>query len=228
MAIVGVIIVAGGSGRRMGSSLPKQFMLLSNEPILARSINRIHEALPKAEIVVVLPEAHVAMWQNLAARFDVAAHKIALGGSERFHSVKNGIAALSDEVSIIAVHDGVRPLASKKLIIKLILEAEKCDAVIPAIAPPDSYRIVEDNASRIIDRSKLRIIQTPQVFNADALRKAYEQEFSPAFTDDASVAEAAGYAITLCEGERENIKITTPADIIIAEAIINAEDEEQL
>lgn len=228
MAKVGVIIVAGGSGRRMGSSLPKQFMLLSNEPILARSINRIHEALPKAEIVVVLPEAHVAMWQNLAARFDVAAHKIALGGSERFHSVKNGIAALSDEISIIAVHDGVRPLASKKLIIKLILEAEKCDAVIPAIAPPDSYRIVEDNASRIIDRSKLRIIQTPQVFNADALRKAYEQEFSPAFTDDASVAEAAGYAITLCEGERENIKITTPADIIIAEAIINAEDEEQL
>ncbi|MBR2168798.1 MAG: 2-C-methyl-D-erythritol 4-phosphate cytidylyltransferase [Alistipes sp.] len=228
MAKVGVIIVAGGSGRRMGSSLPKQFMLLSNEPILARSINRIHEALPKAEIVVVLPEAHVAMWQNLAARFDVAAHKIALGGSERFHSVKNGIAALSDEVSIIAVHDGVRPLASKKLIIKLILEAEKCDAVIPAIAPPDSYRIVEDNASRIIDRSKLRIIQTPQVFNADALRRAYEQEFSPAFTDDASVAEAAGYAITLCEGGRENIKITTPADIIIAEAIINAEDEEQL
>ncbi|MBO5464301.1 MAG: 2-C-methyl-D-erythritol 4-phosphate cytidylyltransferase [Alistipes sp.] len=228
MAKVGVIIVAGGSGRRMGSSLPKQFMLLSNEPILARSINRIHEALPKAEIVVVLPEAHVAMWQNLAARFDVAAHKIALGGSERFHSVKNGIAALSDEVSTIAVHDGVRPLASKKLIIKLILEAEKCDAVIPAIAPPDSYRIVEDNASRIIDRSTLRIIQTPQVFNADALRKAYEQEFSQAFTDDASVAEAAGYAITLCEGERENIKITTPADIIIAEAIINAEDEEQL
>ena len=228
MAKVGVIIVAGGSGRRMGSSLPKQFMLLSNEPILARSINRIHEALPKAEIVVVLPEAHVAMWQNLAARFDVAAHKIALGGSERFHSVKNGIAALSDEVSIIAVHDGVRPLASKKLIIKLILEAEKYDAVIPAIAPPDSYRIVEDNASRIIDRSTLRIIQTPQVFNADALRKAYEQEFSPAFTDDASVAEAAGYAITLCEGERENIKITTPADIIIAEAIINSEDEEQL
>lgn len=227
MAKVGVIIVAGGSGRRMGSTLPKQFMLLGNEPILARSINRIHEALPKAEIVVVLPEAHVAMWQNLAARFDVAAHKIAFGGSERFHSVKNGIAALSDEVGTIAVHDGVRPLASKKLIIKLILEAEKCDAVIPAIAPPDSYRIVEEDASSIIDRSALRIIQTPQVFNAEALRKAYEQPFSPTFTDDASVAEAAGYSITLCEGERENIKITTPTDIIIAEAIIGAEDETQ-
>lgn len=227
MAKVGVIIVAGGSGRRMGSTLPKQFMLLGNEPILARSINRIHEALPKAEIVVVLPEAHVAMWQNLAARFDVAAHKIAFGGTERFHSVKNGIAALSDEVGTIAVHDGVRPLASKKLIIKLILEAEKCDAVIPAIAPPDSYRIVEEDASSIIDRSALRIIQTPQVFNAEALRKAYEQPFSPTFTDDASVAEAAGYSITLCEGERENIKITTPTDIIIAEAIIGAEDETQ-
>lgn len=228
MAKVGVIIVAGGSGRRMGSTLPKQFMLLGNEPILARSINRIHEALPKAEIVVVLPEAHVAMWQNLAARFDVATHKIAFGGTERFHSVKNGIAALSDEVGTIAVHDGVRPLASKKLIIKLILEAEKCDAVIPAIAPPDSYRVVDGDTSSIIDRSALRIIQTPQVFNAEALRKAYEQPFSPTFTDDASVAEAAGYSITLCEGERENIKITTPTDIIIAEAIIGAEDETQL
>ena len=228
MAKVGVIIVAGGSGRRMGSTLPKQFMLLENEPILARSINRIHEALPKAEIVVVLPEAHAAMWQNLAARFEVASHKIAYGGAERFHSVKNGIAALSDDVEIIGVHDAVRPLASKKLIIKLILEAEKCDAVIPAIAPPDSYRMVEGSSSSIIDRSKLRIIQTPQVFNATALRKAYEQEFSAAFTDDASVAEAAGYTIALCEGERENIKITTPADIIIAEAIINADNETQL
>ena len=228
MAKVGVIIVAGGSGRRMGSTLPKQFILVGNQPILARSINRIREALPKAEIVVVLPEAHVAMWQNLAARFEVATHKIAHGGAERFHSVKNGIDALSQDVEIIAVHDGVRPLASKKLIIKLILEAEKCDAVIPAIAPPDSYRIVEGDDSSIIDRSKLRIIQTPQVFNAEALRKAYTQPFSTIFTDDASVAEAAGYKVTLCEGERENIKITTPSDIIIAEAIISAEDETQL
>ena len=212
----------------MGSSLPKQFMLVGNQPILARSINRIREALPKAEIVVVLPEAHVAMWQNLAARFEVATHKIAYGGAERFHSVKNGIEALSQDVEIIAVHDGVRPLASKKLIIKLVLEAEKCDAVIPAIAPPDSYRIVEDDSSSIIDRSKLRIIQTPQVFKAEALRRAYEQPFSALFTDDASVAEAAGYKVTLCEGERENIKITTPSDIIIAEAIISAEDETQL
>ena len=228
MAKRGVIIVAGGSGRRMGGALPKQFMMLDNEPILARSINRMHEALPAAEIVVVLPEEHVELWKNIAARFDVARHKIALGGKERFHSVKNGLAALSNEVAIVGIHDAVRPLASKKLIIKLFLEAENSTAVIPVVAPIDSYRIVEGDNSRIIDRSALRMVQTPQVFQAEALRKAYEQPFSSTFTDDASVMEAAGHKVTLVEGERENIKITTPSDMLIAEAIINAESETQL
>lgn len=228
MAKRGVIIVAGGSGRRMGGALPKQFMMLDNEPILARSINRMHEALPAAEIVVVLPEEHVELWKNIAARFDVARHKIALGGKERFHSVKNGLAALSDEVSIVGIHDAVRPLASKKLIIKLFLEAENSTAVIPVVAPIDSYRIVEGDDSRIIDRSALRMVQTPQLFQAEALRKAYEQPFSATFTDDASVMEAAGHKVTLVDGERENIKITTPSDMLIAEAIINAESETQL
>lgn len=228
MATTGVIIVAGGSGRRMGGALPKQFMMLDNEPILARSINRIHEALPAAEIVVVLPEEHVELWKNIAARFDVARHKIALGGKERFHSVKNGLAALSEGIRTIAIHDAVRPLASKKLIIKLLLAAEKSVAVIPAVAPIDSYRIVEGDDSRIIDRSTLRMVQTPQVFHAEALRAAYEQPFSSTFTDDASVMEAASHKVTLVEGERENIKITTPSDMLIAEAIINAESETQL
>ena len=227
MAQRGVIIVAGGSGRRMGGALPKQFMMLDNEPILARSINRMHEALPAAEIVVVLPEEHVELWKNIAARFDVARHKIAIGGKERFHSVKNGLEALSDEVAIVGIHDAVRPLASKKLIIKLFLEAENSTAVIPVVAPIDSYRIVEGDNSRIIDRSALRMVQTPQVFQAEALRKAYEQPFSSTFTDDASVMEAAGHKVTLVEGERENIKITTPSDMLIAEAIINAESETQ-
>ena len=212
----------------MGGALPKQFMMLDNEPILARSINRMHEALPAAEIVVVLPEEHVELWKNIAARFDVARHKIALGGKERFHSVKNGLAALSDEVCIVGIHDAVRPLASKKLVIKLFLEAENNIAVIPVVAPIDSYRIVEGDDSRIIDRSALRMVQTPQVFQAEALRKAYEQPFSATFTDDASVMEAAGHKVTLVEGERENIKITTPSDMLIAEAIINAESETQL
>ena len=228
MAQRGVIIVAGGSGRRMGGALPKQFMMLDNEPILARSINRMHEALPAAEIVVVLPEEHVELWKNIAARFDVARHKIAIGGKERFHSVKNGLEALSDEVCIVGIHDAVRPLASKKLVIKLFLEAENNTAVIPVVAPIDSYRIVEGDDSRIIDRSALRMVQTPQVFQAEALRKAYEQPFSTTFTDDASVMEAAGHKVTLVEGERENIKITTPSDMLIAEAIINAESETQL
>ena len=228
MATTGVIIVAGGSGRRMGGALPKQFMMLDNEPILARSINRIHEALPAAEIVVVLPEEHVELWKNIAARFDVARHKIALGGKERFHSVKSGLAALSEGIRTIAIHDAVRPLASKKLIIKLLLAAEKSVAVIPAVAPIDSYRIVEGDDSRIIDRSALRMVQTPQVFHAEALRAAYEQPFSSTFTDDASVMEAAGHKVTLVEGERETIKITTPSDMLIAEAIINAESETQL
>lgn len=226
MAQRGVIIVAGGSGRRMGGSLPKQFMMLGNEPILARSINRIHEALPAAELVVVLPKDHIELWKNIAARFEVAEHKIACGGEERFHSVLNGLQALSKEVEYISIHDAVRPLVSKRLIIKLMLEAEKNAAVIPVVAPPDSYRKVEGELSHIIDRSTLRIVQTPQVFQASILRKAYEQGFSPAFTDDASVVEMAGHKITLVEGERENIKITTPVDMTIAEAIIAMQDEE--
>ena len=220
MAEIGVVIVAGGSGKRMGAALPKQFMMLGNLPILGRTINSVREALPASQIVVVLPEDHIELWKNIAARFEIAKHSIAAGGKERFHSVKSGIDALSPEVKTIAIHDGVRPLASKKLIIKLILEAEKCRAVIPAVAPADSYRIVEGGDSRIIDRSQLRMIQTPQAFSAEVLRKAYELPFSATFTDDASVVEAAGHKITLIEGERENIKITTPSDMVIAEAII--------
>lgn len=226
MAETGVIIVAGGAGRRMGGALPKQFMMLGNTPVLVRTINLMHEALPAAQIVVVLPEAHIDLWRNLAARFDVAPHKTAVGGSERFHSVRNGLAVLDGDIRYIAVHDAVRPLLSKRLVIRLMLEAERCDAAIPAIAPADSCRITDENGSRIIDRRKLRLIQTPQVFRAEVLREAYGQPFSPVFTDDASVVEAAGYRITLCEGERENIKITTPADLILAEAIIAAADND--
>lgn len=225
MAKRGVIIVAGGVGQRMGATMPKQFMMLGQEPILARTINLFSEALPKAELVVVLPEEHIALWRNLAARFDVAPHKIASGGKERFDSVKSGLAALSDEVETIAVHDAVRPLATKKLIIRLALAAEEAEAVIPVVAPHDSIRQVEGESSHIVDRSLLRMVQTPQFFQAEVLRKAYSQTFSPLFTDDASVVEAAGHEITLTEGEEQNIKITTPIDLTIAEAIIADRDE---
>lgn len=228
MAKRGIIIVAGGAGNRMGASLPKQFLMLGNMPILGRTINRMAEALPAAEIVVVLPKQHIDLWHNLSARFDIAPHRVTEGGAERFHSVKNGIAALSPEVQTIAVHDGVRPLVSKKLIIKLMLAAEESTAVIPVVAPTDSFRILTQEDSSIINRSQLRMVHTPQVFDADTLRAAYNQPYSATFTDDASVVEAAGGKITLIEGERNNIKITTPEDIIIAQAILNSEDETQL
>jgi 2-C-methyl-D-erythritol 4-phosphate cytidylyltransferase len=192
-------------------------MILGGEPVVARTINTFAEALPGAEIVVVLPEEHIAMWKNLASRFDIAVHRCVAGGKERFHSVKCGIEALSEDVEYIAIHDGVRALATKRLIIGAMLEVERCDAVIPVIDAVDSYRVVEGDKSSVISRSMLRIVQTPQVFRADILRKAYNQEYSPSFTDDATVVEAMGIDIKLISGERSNIKLTTPEDMTWAE-----------
>ncbi|MBR5821885.1 MAG: 2-C-methyl-D-erythritol 4-phosphate cytidylyltransferase [Alistipes sp.] len=220
MAKRGVIIVAGGSGSRMQSSLPKQFMILGGEPVVARTINTFYEALPGAEIIVVLPEEHIPLWRNLTARFDVAPHRTVCGGKERFDSVKNGIKALSEEVEYIAIHDGVRALVSKRLIVGTMLEVETCDAVIPVVDAVDSYRMVEGEGSKVVSRSLLRIVQTPQVFRSDILRRAYEQEFDTRFTDDATVVESLGVKITLFSGERSNIKLTTPEDMIYAEAML--------
>ena len=205
----------------MQSAIPKQFLMLGGEPIVARTINTFSEALPGAEIVVVLPEAHMPLWENLRARFDVAPHRIVAGGVERFHSVLNGINALSSEVEYIAVHDGVRALVSKRLIIRAMLATEEHDAVIPVVDVVDSYRRVEGENSCIVPRADLRIVQTPQIFNAQLLRDAYNVEFNAAFTDDASVVEARGGHITLVDGERTNIKITTPEDIALAECFLN-------
>lgn len=219
MAKRGVIIVAGGSGSRMQSALPKQFLMLGGMPVVARTINTFSEALPGADIVVVLPEEHIPLWENLRARFDVAPHRMVAGGKERFYSVLNGINALAEDVEYIAVHDGVRALVTKKLIIRAMLAAEEHDAVIPVVDVVDSYRRVEGEDSHIVPRTELRIVQTPQVFKASLLRKAYDVPFNPTFTDDASVVEAMGHKITLVEGERANIKLTTPEDMTYAEAL---------
>lgn len=221
MAKRGVVIVAGGSGSRMKSALPKQFLMLGGLPVVARTINTFSEALPGADIVVVLPEQHIALWENLRARFDVARHRVVAGGKERFHSVLNGINALSSEVEYIAVHDGVRAMATKKLIIRAMLAAEEHGAIIPVVDVVDSCRRVDGVESYIVPRSELRIVQTPQVFRAQVLRDAYNQPFSPAFTDDASVVEAAGGRIVLVDGERTNIKLTTPEDMAYAEWILH-------
>lgn len=207
----------------MGGAVPKQFMIVDGMPIVARTINTFAEALPGGDIVVVLPEEHIPMWQNLASRFDVAEHRCVVGGKERFHSVKAGVEALGDEVEYIAVHDGVRALVTKRLIIRAMLAAEEHKAVIPVMGVVDSYRQVKGSESRIIDRTTLRTVQTPQVFEAALLRKAYEQEYDARFTDDASVVEAMGVNIALIEGERGNIKITTPDDLEYAEWLLRRE-----
>ena len=216
---VGVIIVAGGSGRRMGGTLPKQFTLVGGEPILARTINTFRKALPASRIVVVLPAEYIDFWKNLSARFEVAKHSLVEGGAERFYSVKNGIEALSDAVDLIAVQDGVRPFASKELILRAVKCAAENGSAIPVVKAVDSYRVVEGEESHIIDRTPLRIVQTPQVFAAPILRAAYDTVFRNEFTDDASVVEFSGEKISLCEGEYANIKITSPNDIILGEAI---------
>ena len=217
MAKRGVVIVAGGSGRRMHSVVPKQFLILGGMPVVARTINTFAEAMPGAEIVVVLPKGDIEMWRNLAARFDVAVHRTVAGGKERFDSVKCGLEALSDEVEYVAVHDGVRALVSKKLIIRTMLDAERSGASIPVVDVVDSYRRVEGEESVIVPRSELCIVQTPQVFRASLLREAYCQPFNAAFTDDASVVESLGHKISLVEGERNNLKLTTPDDLEWAE-----------
>ena len=204
----------------MQSALPKQFLMLGGEPVVARTINTFSEALPGADIVVVLPEEHIPLWHNLRARFEVAPHRIVAGGKERFHSVLNGINALPQETEYIAVHDGVRAMVSKRLIIRAMLAAEEHSAVIPVVDVVDSYRRVEGDNSYIVPRSELRIVQTPQIFKAEILRDAYNVAFSPTFTDDASVVEAMGGHITLIEGERTNIKLTTPEDLTYAEYLL--------
>lgn len=208
----------------MGGTLPKQFALVGGEPILGRTINAFHKALPTSRIVVVLPTEYIEFWRNFSARFNIAKHTIVEGGKERFHSVKNGIDALSCELDLIAVQDGVRPFASKEMILRVVDCATKNGAAIPVVKAVDSYRRVEGAASEIIDRTPLRIVQTPQIFAASILRAAYDTDFRVDFTDDASVVEFSGEAISLCEGEYTNIKITTPSDLAFAEAIAKADN----
>lgn len=219
------IIVAGGSGRRCGGGLPKQFRLLDGQPVLVRTINLLAEALPGAELVVVLPELHAAYWKNLSARFDVPEHRIAIGGQTRFHSVCNGLNAMRTDPELIAVHDAVRPLATPDLIRRAARAAAEHGAAVPAVEPVDSFRETDGAASHVVDRSRLRMVQTPQAFRADLLRNAYEAAYDARFTDDASVVERTGHGICLVQGERTNLKLTTEMDFTVAEALLAARKE---
>lgn len=214
-----VVIVAGGQGLRMGSSLPKQYIPIGNVPILMRTIEAFYQFHSSIQIILVLPSSHQAYWSELCIQYKfIIPHEITSGGDTRFHSVKNGLQlALGD---IIAVHDGVRPFVSKKVITECFYQAQKHGAAIPTIDVYETLRHINDNSSITVNRDEYRLVQTPQVFQSDLLKKAYEQAYNNIFTDDASVVEALGYSIHLVEGNRENIKITTPFDLTISQALI--------
>ncbi|OJV36183.1 MAG: 2-C-methyl-D-erythritol 4-phosphate cytidylyltransferase [Bacteroidales bacterium 36-12] len=212
-----VIIVAGGKGERMKSDVPKQFIELKSKPILMHTINVFYNYNKQMDIIVVLPEIQIEQWHSLCKRHAFAInHQVVAGGIERFDSVKNGL-KLADNKGIIAVHDGVRPLVSTQTISDCFKEAAISGAAIPVIDINESIRYVDEYENKAVDRSKFKIVQTPQVFKADILKEAYKQQYSPAFTDDASVVEAFGVKIKTVQGNRENIKITTPIDLKLAE-----------
>ena len=220
-----VIIVAGGTGKRMRSEKPKQFMLLNHLPVLMHTLNAFYAFDESIEIVVVLPRMHLQEWKMLCKKFNYnISHQVVEGGPTRFHSVKNGLDKIPDIDGYVAVHDGVRPFIDEDTIARCYRDAAIHGSAIPVIPPNDSLRIIEVDSSKIIDRNRVRIIQTPQVFNLNILRLAYKQSFNESFTDDASVVEAAGYKIFLTEGHRGNIKITHPEDWIFASAWLKKDD----
>lgn len=227
-----VLIVAGGKGLRMGGDLPKQFIPLEGKPVLMHTLEAFHRWDASAELVLVLPEDHQSYWNMLCREIGCKVpHRIANGGETRFHSVRNGLQFLSEEIgntsgrnekALIAVHDGVRPFVSSEVIAACFDEAEKNGAAIPVMPMIDSLRETDEKGSHPVDRNRYFAVQTPQVFSSDLLLKAYEQEFSALFTDDASVVEAMGEPIRLVTGNRENIKLTTPFDLLVAQALIQS------
>ncbi|MBO9201377.1 MULTISPECIES: 2-C-methyl-D-erythritol 4-phosphate cytidylyltransferase [Niastella] len=214
------VIVAGGSGLRMGTAVPKQFLPLRGKPVLWHSLNTFLAAWPELEIILVLPQDHVHTGKEIVATTSHPARiRITVGGETRFHSVKNGLDCIN-EPSIVFVHDAVRCLISTNLIHRCYEAALEKGNAIPAIQPIDSLRIETETGNHMLDRQQVRIIQTPQTFYSDLIKKAFEQPFNPAFTDEASVVEKSGIAIQLIEGEASNIKITRPLDILLAEKIL--------
>lgn len=214
------IIVAGGRGTRMNNEVPKQFLPLCGKPIVMHTLETFYNFDSHIELILVLPEHLMVYWQNLCVehQFDIP-HHIVAGGQERFYSVKNGL-VFAKPNALIAIHDGVRPFVSHSTLERCFEQAELQGNAIPAMPLVDSIREIKLNENQIVDRTKLRAIQTPQVFQSQIITKAFEQPFSPTFTDDASVVEAYGEKIHLVEGNVENIKLTTPFDLLIGEALL--------
>lgn len=215
-----VLIVAGGKGLRMGTELPKQFLTIAGKPVLMHTIEAFHRFDEKIKIILVLPPDQQAYWRELCCthRFAIV-HTVVDGGETRFHSVKNGLYHV--EPGLVGVHDGVRPFVSSQVIGRCYDLAEVKKAVIPVVDVVETVRHLTERGSETVDRNDFKLVQTPQVFDAELLKRAYAQEYTPSFTDDASVVEAMGVSVYLTEGNRENIKITTPFDLRISSVLVN-------
>ena len=217
-----IIVVAGGKGLRMGSDIPKQFLPIGGKPVLMRTLERFRTYSTGLQIILVLPEAQQDYWRKLCEEyhFDVE-YQLANGGQTRFHSVQNGLALVPDDAEgVVGVHDGVRPFPSIEVIRNCYETARTAKAVIPVIPVVETVRHLEGDKSVTVPRGDYRLVQTPQTFDIQLLKAANKQPYNDGFTDDASVVESYGHAITLVEGNRENIKITTPYDLKIAEVLI--------
>ena len=213
-----VIIVAGGKGMRMGSDIPKQFLPVSGYPVLMHTLKAFYSYSPSIHMILVLPISQQSYWRELCIKYHFSLpHDIADGGETRFHSVKNGL-ALVDE-GLVGVHDGVRPFVSQEVIARCYEEAKEKKAVIPVIGVVETVRHLTEEGSETVPRDQYKLVQTPQVFDVALLRRAYQQTYTDFFTDDASVVEALDEKVHLVEGNRENIKLTTPFDLKLAEVL---------
>ena len=217
------ILVAGGIGKRMASPVPKQFLLLRGKPVLCHTIESFNRFDPAMQLIVVLPKEQIDIWRTLCIghHFSIE-HTVVAGGAERFHSVREGLKEVEHD-GLVAVHDGVRPLVNTELIARCFTAAEQHGAAIPVVPIGSSVREVDGDTSCALDRTALRIVQTPQCFSVPLLRKAFEQPYDPAFTDEATLVERSGMTVHLVEGEERNIKVTTPMDLRLADVLLEAE-----
>ena len=214
-----IVIVAGGKGLRMGGDIPKQFLPVCGKPVLMRTLEAFHTFDAAIHIVLVLPVSQQAYWKELCREYQFElSHEIADGGETRFHSVLNGLVLVEGD-GLVGVHDGVRPFVSQEVIARCYEEAADCKAVIPVIDVVETVRHLTAEGSETVPRDQYKLVQTPQVFEVDLLRRAYQQTYIDLFTDDASVVEALGEKVYLVQGNRENIKLTTPFDLKLAEML---------
>lgn len=211
------IIVAAGSGSRFGASLPKQYCLLNSRPVLMHTIENMRKALPDSHIVLVLNKDFIAYWAELCEEYSFVSPTIVEGGDTRWQSVKNAIDKIPADAQVITVHDGARPIVNADMVARLIDALDSAPGAIPVVSVIDSLRQINESGSTPVDRSLYKAVQTPQAFHADKLVEAYSLPFDATFTDDASVLAALGYDVTLVEGDTNNIKITNPLDIEIAQ-----------